>query len=269
MKKRFVHILFIIVLILATIPAAAQKETDWFEKGINAEKERKYLEAIDAFTEAIKQNPEFAPPYVHRAELVFRFYPSECVSAHIDLTNAIRLDSTNADALYKRGLVNYYMMNNERGKKDMEMAAALGHKKASEYLMPKAGQKKEHIVYVRLCSAAEAGDPAVICFDTDKSTIKKEYTQYLNETARTLSNNSRTVLVLIAGHADCTGSDEYNDALSLRRAEAVQFYLSEKSGISPDRIIVKAYGESKPVASNKSKEGRAKNRRVELIGLQK
>ncbi len=68
----------------------------------------------------------------------------------------------------------------------------------------------------------------------------------------------------IEGHTDSTGSDEYNMKLSQRRADAVKSYLVEH-GISADRLTAKGYGETKPIASNKTASGRAKNRRVEII----
>ena len=72
------------------------------------------------------------------------------------------------------------------------------------------------------------------------------------------------VNVEVAGHTDSMGSDKYNMGLSLRRAEAVRNYLVDK-GIPAERLTVKAYGESQPVADNATEEGRFQNRRVELI----
>ena len=70
----------------------------------------------------------------------------------------------------------------------------------------------------------------------------------------------------IIGHTDSTGPEAYNQKLSERRAMAVQEYLVEK-GVRASRLSAKGYGEAMPVASNDSKEGRAENRRVELIVL--
>jgi outer membrane protein OmpA-like peptidoglycan-associated protein len=65
------------------------------------------------------------------------------------------------------------------------------------------------------------------------------------------------------GHTDAIGSDAYNQSLSERRAEAVRRYLIN-GGITPERIRTEGFGESRPVASNETDEGRAQNRRVEL-----
>jgi OOP family OmpA-OmpF porin len=70
-------------------------------------------------------------------------------------------------------------------------------------------------------------------------------------------------VVIAVGHTDSVGSDKYNDRLSQRRADSVKAYLVSK-GIEPNRIYTEGKGEKQPVASNKTKEGRAKNRRVEI-----
>ena len=76
--------------------------------------------------------------------------------------------------------------------------------------------------------------------------------------------------MIAIGHTDSIGSDAYNQKLSVRRAEAVKAYLVSK-GVEPNRVYTEGKGEKQPVASNKTKEGRAKNRRVEIevIGTRK
>ena len=74
------------------------------------------------------------------------------------------------------------------------------------------------------------------------------------------------MVVEVAGHTDSTGAEEYNQGLSERRANSVKDYLVSK-GVQAQRLQAKGYGESMPVASNDTKEGRAENRRVELIVL--
>jgi OOP family OmpA-OmpF porin len=70
-------------------------------------------------------------------------------------------------------------------------------------------------------------------------------------------------VVIATGHTDATGSDAYNQKLSVRRAEAVKAFLVSK-GLPADRVFAEGKGEKQPVASNKTKEGRAKNRRVDI-----
>jgi OOP family OmpA-OmpF porin len=73
-----------------------------------------------------------------------------------------------------------------------------------------------------------------------------------------------TIHVEVGGHTDSIGSDAYNQKLSERRAQTVATEL-EHDGISASRLTVRGYGERKPEADNKTAEGRARNRRVELI----
>ena len=79
----------------------------------------------------------------------------------------------------------------------------------------------------------------------------------------TLLNHYEGANLLIEGHADSNGSDAYNLDLSQRRTNSVKKYLVSK-GIVEDRLTAVGFGESKPIASNKTSLGRAKNRRVEL-----
>ena len=68
----------------------------------------------------------------------------------------------------------------------------------------------------------------------------------------------------IGGHTDSTGSDKVNQKISEKRALSAQKYLHDKFNIPDDRMIIKGYGRTKPIADNRTKEGRAKNRRVEF-----
>lgn len=99
-------------------------------------------------------------------------------------------------------------------------------------------------------------------FDYDKSTLRPEDIAIIDQNAAGLKEWG-DVDVEVTGHTDSRGSDKYNMGLSLRRAEAVRDYLITK-GISADRLTAKGYGESEPLESNDTDEGRFKNRRVEL-----
>lgn len=106
-------------------------------------------------------------------------------------------------------------------------------------------------------------------FDFDKSTIKPEGRQILDQVAsQAQSINLETVIG--TGHTDSIGSEAYNQKLSERRANSVKTYLVSK-GIPADRIYAEGKGELSPVASNKTREGRAQNRRVEIeiVGTRK
>jgi len=101
-----------------------------------------------------------------------------------------------------------------------------------------------------------------IFFDFDKFLLKAESFPELNRIV-TLMNEKPAMTVEISGHTDAIGPDQYNLTLSQWRSNAVVKYLVEK-GISKDRISVAFFGEAKPKESNKTKEGRRKNRRVEF-----
>ncbi len=103
-------------------------------------------------------------------------------------------------------------------------------------------------------------------FDHDSSKLRPESIAILDNAAATLKEWGE-VKVEVAGHTDSVNSDAYNLKLSQRRAEAVRAYLI-KQGVAAERLTAKGYGESKPVADNKTAEGRFKNRRVELIPQQ-
>lgn len=99
-------------------------------------------------------------------------------------------------------------------------------------------------------------------FDTDKATLKPESIDILNAAVKTLGEHGM-ILVEVAGHTDSTASDAHNQALSERRAKVVYAYLVEH-GISAERMTWRGYGESQPIATNDTEEGKARNRRTEL-----
>ncbi len=99
-------------------------------------------------------------------------------------------------------------------------------------------------------------------FDFDKATIRGDARVILDEAIRILQDEGE-VAIVAEGHTDATGPEAYNQTLSVRRANAVRDYLVE-GGVPASRISVEGFGETKPVATNSTKDGRAQNRRVEL-----
>ena len=104
--------------------------------------------------------------------------------------------------------------------------------------------------------------PSNITFQTDSASIQPGFTRTLESVATVLKRFNRT-LIDVYGHTDNTGSDAYNQQLSESRANSVASFLAAR-GIRPDRMIVSGFGESRPVATNASAQGREQNRRVEI-----
>jgi len=102
-----------------------------------------------------------------------------------------------------------------------------------------------------------------ILFDHDSYALKSETRENLNELAPTLIKYDDTDL-LVLGHTDNTGTDEYNMKLSDKRATSVSSYITTK-GVASGRIDETGYGETDPVATNETAEGRELNRRVEVV----
>ena len=99
-------------------------------------------------------------------------------------------------------------------------------------------------------------------FDFDKSVIKPAGKEKLDDLIGKIKDINLEVIIAV-GHTDSVGSDSYNQKLSVRRSEAVKAYLVSK-GIEKNRVYTEGKGEKQPVADNKTAEGRAKNRRVEI-----
>jgi OOP family OmpA-OmpF porin len=99
-------------------------------------------------------------------------------------------------------------------------------------------------------------------FDTGKAVLKPEGKAKLDDLAGKVKGINLEVIIAV-GHTDSVGGDAYNQKLSIKRAEAVKAYLVTK-GIEKNRVYTEGKGEKQPVADNKTKEGKAKNRRVEI-----
>ena len=99
-------------------------------------------------------------------------------------------------------------------------------------------------------------------FDFDKAVLKPEGRAKLDDLVSKMGGLNLEVIIAV-GHTDSVGSDAYNQKLSIRRSEAVKAYLVGK-GVEKNRVYTEGKGEKQPVADNKTAEGRAKNRRVEI-----
>ncbi len=99
-------------------------------------------------------------------------------------------------------------------------------------------------------------------FDFDKAVLKPEGKAKLDDLTSKIKGINLEVIIAV-GHTDSVGSDDYNQKLSIRRSEAVKAYLVS-SGVEKNRVYTEGKGEKQPIADNKTSEGRAKNRRVEI-----
>ena len=106
-------------------------------------------------------------------------------------------------------------------------------------------------------------------FDFDKAVLKPEGKAKLDDLTSKLGSINLEVIIAV-GHTDSIGTNAYNQKLSIRRAEAVKAYIVGK-GVEANRVYTEGKGETQPVADNKTAEGRAKNRRVEIevVGTKK
>jgi len=102
-----------------------------------------------------------------------------------------------------------------------------------------------------------------ILFDTNSSDLKAAARTNLSNLATSLQNNPQTN-ILIVGHTDNTGTDTYNQTLSVRRAESVKAFIAANS-VAGSRLSTSGKGESEPIGDNNTVEGRSQNRRVEIV----
>jgi len=112
-------------------------------------------------------------------------------------------------------------------------------------------------------SAQRIALDSAVLFDTGEYTLKPEAFAAIDEVLAAIGNRAETSVV-VAGHTDAVGAESDNETLSRNRARAVADYLVDDAGFSQDRVTLKAFGESRPVAGNDTAAGRARNRRVEL-----
>ena len=105
--------------------------------------------------------------------------------------------------------------------------------------------------------------PSNITFATDQDQVIPAFHETLNAVALVINKYNRTI-VDINGHTDSTGSASHNQALSVRRASSVASYLMSRN-VDSRRLAVNGFGDTRPIASNETQEGRAQNRRVEIF----
>ena len=138
-----------------------------------------------------------------------------------------------------------------RSAEEAKTAAAAVNAKADA--IDKASKK---LIYEVVLSEAQGG------FKFAKSVLPDEAKAQLDKLITDLSADPKAVWFEIEGHTDAAGSAKFNEALGMQRAESVKMYLYETHKVPLHKINVISYGETKPVAPNKTRDGRAENRRI-------
>jgi OOP family OmpA-OmpF porin len=197
-----------------------------------------------------------------------------------------------SEALAMRGEVERYRINsNVRNRRDIDLyslnlvykfgrPALRSQASIAPAAMPISETRPAPVEMARAAEPAPAPVPAArpvpvsekvtfaaeALFDFDKSVVKPDGQAALDDLLLKLQGMNTEVMVTV-GHTDSVGTDDYNQKLSLRRAEAVKAYLMSK-GIESTRVFTDGKGEADPIVDNKSAENRSKNRRVtvEVVG---
>jgi len=210
-----------------------------------------------------------------------KYFLTKDIALRGDVRHVISFDSTNHNLLYTVGLTFFFGGEKEAVAAPAPAPAPKPEPKPAPAPAPKPApgpkDSDDDGVYddADECPDTPAGARVDargcwviegVFFDFDKSIIKPEGLPIIDEVATVLNSNP-SMRVDIEGHTDSVGSDEWNQGLSERRARAVKDSLVS-SGIESTRLTTKGFGESVPAATNKTKEGRAMNRRVELKPLQ-
>lgn len=144
---------------------------------------------------------------------------------------------------------------------------ALGGAGVGAYMDKQEAQLREQLAGTGVSVTRNGDDiilnmPGNITFDTDSHEVKSSFMPVLDSVGKVLKEYKSTI-IHVAGHTDITGREEYNMALSLRRAQSVGSVLRQ-FGVEEVRLDLAGYGPKHPVASNDTEQGRSQNRRVEL-----
>ena len=139
---------------------------------------------------------------------------------------------------------------------------AIGHYQDKQEAALRAELEGTGVSVTRMGDNITLNMPGNITFATDSSDLSPAFFDVLNSVGKVLKEFDQTV-VEVAGHTDSTGSEQYNQSLSERRAGSVATYLQGR-GVIPQRLITVGMGELRPVADNATATGRQANRRVEI-----
>lgn len=196
--------------------------------------------------------------------LLVAFFQLDCATKKGVKKEVDRIDKTMGD-------LSTSVEQNETRIKEHDSRLATHDQKLSELsretqeAMQRA-QAAEKLAMGKLLYEVTLTDEDVV-FASGKATINDSAREKLDNMVQQLKAENKNVYIEIQGHTDNHGSEDYNNQLGLERAEAVRRYLSE-AGIPLHRMSTISYGETRPLADNKTREGRAKNRRVVIQVLE-
>jgi OmpA-OmpF porin, OOP family len=219
--------------------------------------------------------------YNYRVEAVYNFMPDSNLvpfvaagigGQTIDYRGGIKSDRTRFAPDYGVGL-KYFLTENMAIRADVRHVLAIGSiyndLEATLGMAFYFGGKKEAPAPPPPPPEKAKFDKPVklnIEFDFDKSDIRPQYHDEL-KTVGDFMNKYPDVNMAIEGHTDSIGTDEYNQKLSQRRVDSIKNYVVNKFNIDGKRIKATGYGETRPIADNKTDEGRQRNRRVEAVSI--
>jgi outer membrane protein OmpA-like peptidoglycan-associated protein len=160
----------------------------------------------------------------------------------------------------------------EQGRKNALLGAgigALGGAAVGNYMDRQQAELRAELAGTGVSVTRQGDDlilnmPSDVTFGVDQADIQPQFYRVLDGVGTILNRYPQT-LVDVTGHADSTGDDQYNQSLSERRASSVAAYLISNSRLLRDRFYVTGRGETQPIASNPTVEGRSQNRRVEIV----
>jgi outer membrane protein OmpA-like peptidoglycan-associated protein len=206
---------------------------------------------------------EFAPKNVKDA--CCWYFPSELVQADKAVTDAQKSGKDKVcpvefaeDKLMKNKAYDVYMScKTEESKKIAREATKMAKALCPAHPKPISMMPSDKVIDKFILT---------INFDFDKSKIRNKDKEQLKQ-AIDFVKKYKGYKIKLEGHTDWIGTEKYNQGLSERRAEATKKYLIKKGSVAEQRINSVGYGKLKPVASNKTRDGRAKNRRVEILIL--
>ncbi|HSO35090.1 MAG TPA: OmpA family protein [Labilithrix sp.] len=191
-----------------------------------------------------------------RARIIAAEKQKEQIAAQAQAAQAQQLQTTSAQLAGAKNALNVQgeaLQNEQQRRMDAEKRAA----QAAADLAKIASVKQESRGMVITLSGA-------VLFETAKWTLLPGAQSKLNEVADALTKQDKDSTMVVEGHTDSQGALAMNQELSQKRADAVRTYLISR-GIAADRITAKGQGPSTPIADNASPEGRANNRRVEIV----